>query len=392
MIGIRIRRSEILNILALIPFFEPFSISLLASNSTFWTVVSGGFALARYIISYIYILKTLMSANTIKFNSITILCIIFIIVRIAASMLNGSLYFGFAISAISYVGYIFQFNYWVKTKGLSYVISLYMKMFGIFFVIGIISIVIYPNGLNMSSTKTQAIYLLGSKNSSFFYFFGFLSFYGLWILINNRRKTILIELSFVAAMVASLICESSNSFASILLLCITYFCIKESHKIYKHIPPRFMLMTFIIFVAMLLVGNILKEFTPVLQLIGRDSTLSGRDYIWHEQLTMIQNSFLWGNGINTRTTLMSSAIATHAHNFYLDTFVKFGIASLGCLLLALYVSAANISSMSRNKYRGYLVGVLLTLLLHSVFDDVSIYLLITVLLLTGARKQYMKVK
>jgi len=377
------KKEEIIDICLFIPFFLPFSLSLLASTSYFWLIVSRFFTLTRYCISSILILKTIQESRNYQINAVVFFCLSFILMRVIASIINGSIYIGFALSIISYSGFLFMLEYLKKRRGISYCLKVLSRMFFGFFLIGGITILIWPNGFNNASSKAEALYFLGSKNSSFYYFYGFLSFYCLWLLVDNKKLSFTCDVFFIIAIIASIICDSSNSAGSITVLYLVYLSIKNSNRLYRFWNPRLILLLVLILAMILLFGKQSRLLTVIFRLLGRDSTLTGRDYIWREQLLLVPNSPLWGNGIETSTVLLSSAIATHAHNFYLDIVVKYGMITFISFLAILFVVSSRITKMPRSKYKGFMVGILFVILLHNIFDDVSLYLLFTVFFLSN---------
>lgn len=382
---IRFNRDKLKYILMMLPFFEPYSISMMSESSFIWMVIGLLFTAGRYLVSLYVIVEYLINKKK-HFSMVGYMCIVFVLARIFASTINGSLYIMFLLSMFTYIGIILICEKLIWGEEPELFFDVLIELFGFFSIIGVLSIIAFPNGFNHADTKAEALYFLGSKNSSFYYFFAFLT---AWILksaynkrIKNEKQTLYTIGFFLIIIGASFICDSSNSVASIGLLFCFYLLVRCSDTLFKLTSPQALFVVIIVVTLLLLLKGNIPLFNNAFSLLGRSSTISGRDYIWSEQLPLISKNPIWGNGIIVETVLKSGSIATHAHNFYLDTLVKFGVVSLLSLLVLILAAIRNVSKMKNFRFKVLFAGVLFCMLLHNVFDDISLYLLFMILMLT----------
>ncbi len=371
--------------IVLLPFFEPYSISMMSESSSAWAIIGILFTAGRYLVSLYFIASFLIKKKE-SFSLVGVLSLAFSVIRIISSIINGTIYFTFFISLFTYIGFVLVCERLISQRKDGLVFDVILLLFGMFSLFGIIAIFLFPNGFNYAISKAEALYFLGSKNSSFYYFFMFLI---AWVLraifsakINTNKNTFFTVTFFVLSLVGAFICDSSNTVGTLLALFLIYFVVRFSHFLYRLSNPYILLCVVSLITILLLIKDSIPFFNLFFSLLGRSGTMTGRDYIWSQQLLLIRNSPVWGNGIIVETILKSNAIATHAHNFYLDTVVKYGFVALISLIVLLLASVKNITKIKKTKYKSFLAGSIFCLLLHSIFDDVSLYLLFMVLMLT----------
>ncbi len=385
---IRLSKDELKNILLLLPFFEPYSIDMLSINNPMWKYVGLLFACMRYAVS---IYAVVMYAwRGLKPNSrCGMLCACVVVIRVLSSIINNSVYLTYYLGAFSFIGLILLCDYLAHKKDPYYLVKILLCLFAVYTAAGVITIIAFPNGFNKALYKHEALYLLGSKNSSFYYFYVFLGTFVLYSISAKKLKrvnnTLITIALFIVCLGSERLCDSSNGFGSTIILFMFYLIVRFSYLAYKIVYPKTLMVSIAVITLLLLFKNSIPLFNLVFSALGRDASLTGRDYIWAQQLPLIKDAAIFGNGINVDTVLQSSAVANHAHNFYLDTVVKYGVLSLFTLIIVILVSADNIVKFSNNKYQFFLAGMLFSLLLHSIFDDVSLYLLFSVLMLTENR-------
>lgn len=79
-------------------------------------------------------------------------------------------------------------------------------------------------------------------------------------------------------------------------------------------------------------------FEPIFELVGKDSTLTGRIYIWREAIIMIKSSilnFVIGYGNTTNGYIRYNNTYYTSHNMILEILLKWGIALVLFCLLAI---------------------------------------------------------
>lgn len=384
----KLKRVSIKYVFMLFPFFEPYSVDMLSSTSAIWKAVDIAMALSRYLISMFVIGEYLIRRKK-PHSRVGAMCLAFILVRIISSIINHSIYISYLLSILTYCGFILLLEEMIHGKNPQQVFAVFARLFAFFCFFAVITTVLLPNGFNHAADKAEAIYFLGSKNSSFYYYYMFLTAWIILLILQKRLlripTTLTTLLFFGVFLIMSYIYRSSNSLGSLFILMLFYLLVRFSHLLYKLAKPQYILIAIVLIVVLIMFKNSIPLFNTVFAMLGRDSSMTGRDFIWAQQFELVKQNPIWGNGIIVETILSSNAIATHAHNFYLDTVVKYGFASLTVLVILIVTALGRLRSMRTSKFKIFLAGAIFTLLLHSLFDDVSLYLLFAILMFTEYR-------
>ena len=298
--------------------------------------------------------------------------------RIIASICNGSFGLGMIIGNLTYIGFALLIEILVN-KDKKHLLESNEVLFSSIAIIGTLTIFAFPNGFNLSTNKESAIYLFGSKNSGFYYYFLCVFFITLHNVENSHRYIAKVSILCILFSVAAMVTSSSNTLICLLLL-LLYFVITYIMRNRLIIKPQFA----IIFVALIglffLSGKQVNWVNDILTVFGRDLTFTGRDYIWKIFLEGFSKHPIWGVGYDFVITLKSGAIANHAHNFFLDNLVKYGIIEFISLIILILSSGKAVAKKQNKTLKGFYSLILFVILLHSLLDDVSIYLLILIFL------------
>jgi len=132
------------------------------------------------------------------------------------------------------------------------------------------------------------------------------------------------------------------------------------------------LATFIILIGMIsfFTGNIPVKELP--ELLGRDTTLTGRIYIWSKLVPYAQKKLLLGYGFGGFwTTSLRTQIAVTAHNGYLDTILNLGILGLMLFLTLLMTLISKCSKLISDFWdiKTLFLAMVLMLLVHNIAES-----------------------
>ena len=109
----------------------------------------------------------------------------------------------------------------------------------------------------------------------------------------------------------------------------------------------------------------------VFHAVGRDSSLSGRTYLWSRGFQAFLSKPLWGWGYDSNTSILSKSVIHYGqfHNGYLNVAVAGG--SIGFIfLLALIIKQLNLCLKLLKEYFGTAVAFLV-LLLSMIIHDIA---------------------
>lgn len=130
----------------------------------------------------------------------------------------------------------------------------------------------------------------------------------------------------------------SESRGAVGLLAISFVSFALIYSLYNgSLLKKTLTITIVVFVIAS-ISYVLSNAEMILELLGKDVTLTGRTYLWQLALEYLSNNYLFGYGFDTFWTsvidynkLTSFEIfwdAPHAHNGYLDLLLDVGLVGL----------------------------------------------------------------
>lgn len=368
--------------ICLLPFFELFTLEMLIARGILAQplgLLTTVLSVARLLISAWMILGVLFR-NIFSVTYTTWGIAIFSVARVISGLINGSFYIGMIIAAISYIGFVLLCEQMIYESKESFYKALGM-LFGIFAILGAVSVWLFPNGFFYAGSKAEAVYLLGSKNSSFAYFLVFLLLWNLYSLRENQKLPRYGGIAILLFAVTEGICDSSNAILCLIILLFFFLLIKHNKKIYKCCTPLLLELA-VVFMGIFIIFGSTSEFVGnILNALGRDFTFSGRNVLWRQAINILMANPLFGAGANQEFVLATGAVANHAHCFYLDTFAKYGILCFGTVAVMITCVMYRLSKLKKDRLL-IMTGVFVFVyLVHCITEDASIYMLSVILLI-----------
>lgn len=377
MINLNIKRRCIIYVLLLIPFFELYSFDMLAGRNVFplfFKVLTTLLSLCRVCITafmaadFLYHRRLPAMITTWGFGFYCLACII-------TSYMNGSLYINYVVGNITYIGLALLCERMMRTSMEDFHKACIL-LFGFYSIVGALTIFVFPNGFFHAATKAEAVYFLGSKNSSFYYFLIFLFFLFYHALGRKEKLPRFGGIISMVLLLAVLVCDSSNSFLCLFVVFAYYMVLKYGYKLYRLANARLLFLLGIFLTLFIIFSANHELIKTIVNMVGRDTSYSGRDTLWEQALEMFVEHPFIGNGIFSEFQLKSGVWASHAHNLYLDIMAKYGVFPL-LILIGTIVLIISSFSKTKNRRLANLAGVcLFTILLHNIFDDIAIYVLV----------------
>ena len=364
----KINRRVIYYYILLIPFFPVQSIQMLGIANTYWIAVYNTIAVARLVVAALSIVCFMVNRESP--NRLTLGVIAIELMTLLSCYINGTLTFRFSLTmCMATIGFAMLCQELDK-RNEEYFLKANILFFGTLCFFGTLSILIFPNGLNNSPQKQFAIWFLGSKNSSYFYFaqlLFLLCYDAIFHYKNISKKTIIYALIFICC---TFICNSSNGTVMLLILLAGIAAIKYHLLFRRFLKPNIVIMS-VILLALAIPFLSSGALEWAFRAIGRTSDFSMRTYIWKSALDMIYNNPLFGNGKDG--DLIFYGRQTQAHNFYIDIAAKYGILVVGFVIMTIIMVANNIRN-TKNKELAFVGSLFLfTLLGHGLFDVMGMY-------------------
>lgn len=310
---------------------------------------------------------------------------------VAVCCLQGGLF----LSTVLYSG-----EYWEAIRSCMYVVavslllnltvekySVYLIMacswiFGLRVFINLFTYILYPDGLYIHELGYRNCWFLGYDNVA------------VPILLASMCMTVIrsfmlygrIKLPSYAVIFAAMFFVFTREMATgiivmgLFLLYLIYFYFSNA-KFPKYI---FLVITNLVLFIGLVFWGIQSMFAPLLLMLNKNLTLSGRTTLWAAMIGKLSQSLLFGFGIYKGTDFAQSMgvgkWAVHAHNYYLETFYQGGLVGLVTLFMLFFVCAVNYDKNTKSRFSEIIKVTVFILLIASQLERYNFTSILFILL------------
>lgn len=269
----------------------------------------------------------------------------------------------------------------------------------------VVSVFLFPDGLYSSAivwnewtSSERAQWILGNKNSKAGYYVLFLLLIGLHYALSDKRYLKQLGLAvLIIQVIAIFVVQSSTSIVAVLVAGLGLLLFLNGKTLPKPIVSMKFVAVVYLVVFFVLIFSSMSVFQNITEfLFQKDSTFSGRTYIWQAALEYISQKPILGWGYYDGTAasqLYGSASFTSAHNQILNTAFEGGVLLLGMLVWC-FVSVFNAIDSLKGKAAVYLLGAsVLALMVETFFESIMsgaapwLILLLCALFARGVREQ-----
>lgn len=365
-------------IMLLLPFFRIQLITIMMEKSGgIWETINTLFNISQAIITVIEIVLYIVRKKTNpKREHLLFGFLLFEMIRLFASVINGSFDFLPVLSNFMNIGFILLL--YRKGRQSKYILINSIEVLtGTLSIIGAVTSIIMPNGFFPSEVNLlwglgDAIYFLGSKNSGVFYYITFLltRFYNE---IEKEGKYSNIDYILFALFIGSTISTNSINGTLCMLVIFLYFIIsKYKLPVRRLMKPRYLAIAAIL-AGVIILGGFLPNFA-ILTSVGRDTTFTGRTLFWSLGFQGIKNHPLVGNGIEAAVYIGNIPLS-NLHSTYINIAFRYGIPAL-IMFLLICIDMFHIASKITNEKKILLAIVLFIHCLHNITDAPYIFCMI----------------
>ncbi len=364
-----------LYILLLIPFFELQSLDnmvMIGFQESIWNLILNIFSVARLGITLFVIIDSLFHRR-IRKEPVIIGVTLFVLCENISSMANGSWFVNFTVGTLSNIGLILLCRKMAQKAQKDFVVASEL-LFGIYSILGAVSIICFPYGFFRAADKAYAIYFLGAKNTSVLYWWIFLLIisvehakdkkFPLWILI--------MDLFFAYA---AYVAESANSLIVLFLLLILFVVLRWKSIIYKLFSPGKLMIVLAVGASVILVPNLRNLLEPIVVAFGRNMDFTGRTILWEQAVSGFLEKPIFGNGIFIDFILINKAIVDHAHCYYLDLLAKYGLLTFTAFVVEITLFFCQFIKKNLRNRKIIAIGsfFVFAMLVHSIMENLTVY-------------------
>ncbi len=382
-IGIRYPDKKIrLNFLAIVflltPFFKPGSFDYIvpALDTMFeiWKIA------AAIVILTLYLLNG-------RFSKYILSVIAFEGVLILSTIINSGDMYTLIINVgkVISICMLVELGIHVAPKEL---VRAFVWILGIECIINAITVFLFPGGMYVGTEgvgwSTYIIsrenYFLGYDNGYILYMLPFFCFY--LIYSKNRNMSQMSQMALMLPIiVASYITHSAATVValSVFVILVLLERFQLLRKMFKF--RNCMIVVFIAFIAIVFF-RLHVVLSPLIEMLGKDITLTGRTYVWDKAIQLFLQSPVIGIGLLTRSQYMMLLGLPHPHSFILRILCERGIIGFIFFIVILLLVGKSLAYQSQNR-NCYIVSTTLfcffIVLLTESFDDlISLFGILTV--------------
>lgn len=352
----------LLDMLVLLPYINFPDYILVGISKTVFKYYSI-FVFSLIIILYIYKNKGIPK-NVLKFVGLVFVIYSIPIITTINKENYSEIFYGLKILA-GMISAVLLIDYNFKNRCKEFLKS-FITFWGFMVVINVLSFFIfYPSMDPLQS----AFYFLGNDNGSIYetLLFVFASIF-YYIRFNNDKIPFKFWLIFLFIFSGYYYVKSGNGMSCIVL--IGFFLAFRNKKIVlKIMKPQLFAGIYVFLFLMIVCLRDLSFMKPVLEILGKSSTLTGRTGIWDRCLKYIEINKWFGNGYEPALISIYKIGNVKAHNIILQFLYNGGIMMLllfGVLNLKIIKS---INKNEKNKTKKFLMNISIFLFfVISLFD------------------------
>lgn len=252
-------------------------------------------------------------------------------------------------------------------------------LFEIFVYINLITIIIYPGGMYVSSlTGYYENWLLGYDNLHIFTILLAITFSILYSYTKHSKISIRSILCIIVCILSVLLRWSGTAVMSIIFVLIYLLFGKYIRKIRIFNIKTYSLVSIASFVGIVIcnVQNLFISF--ITNFLKKDITFTGRTYIWNYIMKYIEKKPLLGYGIEQTNYRYNKSVlwrSYHAHNEFLEISYLGGFFLLLIFLIILWIIVKNLFSCRKTKESSFISWMFLILMIVMLTEVYTISLL-----------------
>lgn len=360
-------------IFLLIPFFKPGCIYFMAPTLSvafnFWLLVAVGIIIA------VYLLRGRMSKIILALAWYE--TVIFI-----STLINKGALFEAAKEAARVIALCMLIELSIKSSPRNLIISL-LVVLGIECIVNSITILAFPSGMFKSVEQFSAFtrwsqvnnWFLGYDNAHILFIMPLACAFWIYATYKQLRRPYKI-VGFVIVFGTVYVTWAAASVIAVTLYCILFLLSEFQERLAKWRVFKFKYL--VVLIAAIFLGLVVFKIQNyfaafIVDVLGKDITLSGRTVFWTRTLAVIAKHPVLGVGVKTRVENFALIGAPHPHDYYLRIMFQSGIVGMISFLIivVLVVKALN---NQRNKYCYILSSTLFcvfVIFLTESFDSIA---------------------
>ena len=367
--------------LIVLPFMEPRGIVDMALyKGGVWTRIDLIFGVLK-VISFVCV-AGFSFYELRKVSSIVFYIVLFEGIILFSTFINKDMNGGSVANVVSILGICILTDYYIRSRNTVNFMAVIATILGIYILINLFSMLIYPEGIYVDNRGWETNYFLGYRNLHIYVYLPFMLVYAMYQYARYRKVTFSFYGMCIVILISAAVSNSITTLLAITLITILIYLFGR-FPVLKHVNIFMVyLFSFLLSLAMVFfnVQNIFSNF--IVGILGKTTTLSDRNRIWLVCLAMIRKQPILGYGSFSLGNVLSYMDITQAHNQYIDIFLRGGIVLFICFSVLMFKLSRNLSQVKDTQLHNILlitwIGYFILFLTESRPDDVYMWMLVTI--------------
>lgn len=366
-------KNKWITLVLLIPLFEP---GYLASIQNIHTIYKDARIIVALIITCFYIFHKKKSLF------ITIVLLYSLATLLSTIINHGDMSEWF--SSVSYIITICMIVEIAVTDNALIILQALYYLLAILTYINFILLLMYPNGMFITSLFHDSGHFLANKNGLGGIFIPEVAIAVIYSTARFERITLSVKLLILTCFISLVIVWSGTSLIG-MAIGLVYLLFIYRKNISKYISFKSLMLIYIL----LFIGIVLLRMQDSLsfiieEILHKDITLTGRTIIWDHAFIMIKNSFLLGYGFAEKLLYVPyGELLYTGHNQFIQNMLKGGILATTLFVLTILISGFRLVKYKKNDYASIISVFIFSYLVMMLTDDYGNALLFFALLTMG---------
>lgn len=353
----RVKKNYLFFLFCLLPFLEMPRISLFSSINNVFLLLK----LASTAGIALYCIESFVLTRKIPFSKVGLCVIIYELCIVLSTFLHKGELMSAISDGLALLVPVLLFDIFIKRFGLRQLLIPIIVVYCGYALITFfqelwlgLPIEYYNNNQNYKLIIDEYgfIFALGHMKRFIFFLMPMIIF-GI-LIADPKKNTHKIGIIFLILLSFGVLLQTwAVSAMIVVLLIIILYIIYNSHyskKFFKLINYKRFFIFYIILNVLLVSGTLLSMLEPILTMLGKTTTLSGRTIIWEIGIKMISRSSFIGYGVNSEYLKSNLDGLSHFHNLLLNITYTGGIAALFIFILINYFVGKKLINHSENKF------------------------------------------
>lgn len=311
--------------LLVLPFLEPFGTEDMGKLfGGAWGYFHTAFIMLKWLSFACMALLFLVKFRK-KISIISILLVAYQAWVLVITILSGGFHMSNLAMIATSIGAALLLEYYMQFGNTKKFLGVVEGILLFWIVINLVSMIVYPDGMYTDARLWTDNWILGYKNRHIYYYLPFLFISATSQYIKYKRLTVKYFGTIAIIVVSALLSKSITTTIAIILFTGLVFIIGK-RELPEWLDLKLPFIVSVVVSGLIILMGFQSYFSFFLtDILGKDTTLTARTYIWSRALVDFSDQPIFGNGLIGYSDIFRTWTVSQMHNMYLDILVVGGI-------------------------------------------------------------------